>query len=317
MHASAMGKVLLAFSLEPDRRRGRAHSGALERFTDATRTARDDVVAELERVRHARVRHQHRGTSRRRVRVCRAGQGAQRGRPRGHRRAGPERAADAAAARRTRSRRGRRRRPRSRRSSSASDRIPCAQRAMISAKIASASTSRPRRSNQAHTLATSRWRKSRPWMLAAMSIGLREVDEPDPVVPPEQVVGRQVAVGEPFAGHRSPARRRAGRAPTPVARGRGERPGAAGRPSRSRRCTARSRTSSAYAIGYGTFIPACQSRVMTSYSWPVQRSCSRCLPYVDIRSTARRSRDLRNWRPSRYCTSLRNADERCTPMASS
>ena len=55
----------------------------------------------------------------------------------------------------------------------------------------------------------------------------------------------------------------------------------------------------------------------TSYSWPVQRSWRRCLPYVDIRSTARRSRDLRNWRPSRYCTSWRNADERCTPIASS
>ena len=37
-------------------------------------------------------------------------------------------------------------------------------------------------------------------------------------------------------------------------------------------------TSSPYAIGYGTFMPACQSRLMTSYSWPVQRSWSRCLP---------------------------------------
>ena len=35
---------------ECDRRRGRRRSGALERFTDATRTGHDDVVAELEQV---------------------------------------------------------------------------------------------------------------------------------------------------------------------------------------------------------------------------------------------------------------------------
>jgi len=49
MHASAMGKVLLAFSTNAIAAEVEA-LGRLERFTDATRTAHDDVVADLEQV---------------------------------------------------------------------------------------------------------------------------------------------------------------------------------------------------------------------------------------------------------------------------
>ena len=67
---------------------------------------------------------------------------------------------------------------------------------------------------------------------------------------------------------------------------------------------------SPYAMGNGIYMPARQRRVMTSCSWPAQRSWRRCLLYVAIRSTVRRSWFLRNCRPALYRTSFTNVDDR-------
>ena len=109
------------------------------------------------------------------------------------------------------------------------------QRAMISAKIASAIDVDPATLEPgAHVddVAVEE--------VEALDVGgdvdrLREVDEPELIVPPEQVVGRQVAVGEPLAGQRrQPVDELVERGGQIVAVA-DERPGAGGRPSRSRR----------------------------------------------------------------------------------
>ena len=78
VHASAMGKVLLAFGETPPDT-AIEELGPLARFTAATITDRPAMLEELERVRTRRIRHQPRGALRRRVRRGRTGTRRERG----------------------------------------------------------------------------------------------------------------------------------------------------------------------------------------------------------------------------------------------
>ena len=109
MHASAMGKVLLANSAKSIEREV-ALLATFDRFTDRTITAPDAVVTELDGDPETGLGDQCRGAPRGGVRDRRSGPGAQRCGPCGDRGAGPERPPDPRSPARTRPARDRRRR---------------------------------------------------------------------------------------------------------------------------------------------------------------------------------------------------------------